>query len=120
MIAEEVPRREDGGGYRFAVLGDFEADEWQLFQRLYEKTRREMGQRRIKYTEYGLQLTDRDRLVGRIESDFQAEGRLPLLAVDGRAVTWDAVGSMLMTYEGFTLHFSASARLGTFRSTPHA
>ena len=28
MIAEEIPRREDGGGYRFAILGDFEADAW--------------------------------------------------------------------------------------------
>ncbi len=103
MIAEEVPRPTDGGGYRFAVLGDFEADAWGLFQRLHAKMRHEMGDRHIQYTEYGWQLTKRESLVGRIESDLNADDRRPLLIVDGKALTWDDVGRMLMTYEGFTL-----------------
>jgi hypothetical protein len=45
-----------------------------LFQRLYEKMRREMGKRHIQRTEYGWQPTRQDSLVGRIESDLTAEG----------------------------------------------
>jgi hypothetical protein len=105
MIAEEVPRRQ-GGGYRFAVLGDFEADAWHVFQLLYQKMRREMAVRHIEYTEHGWQLTDRDRLVGRIEWDEDADGVTPVLVVDGKALTWDEIGRMLMTFEGFTLNAS--------------
>ena len=103
MRAEEVPRRERGG-YRFAVLGDFEADAWQLFQRLYQKMRRELAVRHIEQTEHGWQLIDGDRLAGRIEWDDDADGVTPLLVVDGKALTWDEVSEMLMSHEGFTLH----------------
>ena len=106
LIAEEVPSREDRGGYRFAILGDFEADAWQLFQRLYVKMQRELNERHIEYSEYGWRLTDRDRVIGRIDSDPDpdAEDGLPLLVVDGKALKWNDVGRMLMQYEGFTLH----------------
>jgi hypothetical protein len=103
MSAEEVPRRA-GGGYRFEVLGDFEADAWELFQRLYEKMRRELAVRHIELTEHGWQLTNRDELVGRIEWDEDTDGATPVLVVDGHALAWDDVGRMLMTFEGFTLH----------------
>jgi len=103
MLAQEVPRR-GRGGYRFEVLGDFEADAWELFQRLYEKMRREMAIRHIEHTEHGWQLTEGDTLVGRIEWDDETDGQTPLLVVDGEALTWHEVGRMLMTFEGFTLH----------------
>lgn len=103
MFAQEVPRRA-GGGYRFEVLGDFEADAWELFKRLYEKMRREMMARHIEQTEHGWQLTERDELVGRIEWNEDTDGATPVLVVDGKALTWDEVGRMLMTFEGFTLH----------------
>jgi hypothetical protein len=103
MIAQEVPRRK-GGGYRFAVLGDVEVDALTLFQRLYEKVRRELSARHFEHTEHGWQLTDRDELVGRIEWDEDAGGATPVLVVDGKALSWDEVGRMLMTFEGFTLH----------------
>lgn len=102
MLAEEVPRRERGG-YRFEVLGDLEADAWELFQRLYEKMRREMAIRHIGHTEHGWQIVEGSRLVGRIERDPDTGGATPLLVVDGKPLTWDQVGRMLMTFEGFTL-----------------
>ena len=103
MIAEEVPRPERGG-FRFAVLGDYEADAWELFRRLYDKMKREMAVRHVEHTEFGWQLTKGDRLVGRIEWDDRTDGRVPVLVVDGRPFSWDEVGRMLMTFEGFTLH----------------
>ncbi len=102
LEAVESPRREQGG-YRFAVLGDFEADSWDLFQRLYEKMRREMAIRHVDRTTHGWQVGSEQRLVGRIEWDSGTDGRLPLLVIDGRPFTWEEVGRMLMTFEGFTL-----------------
>jgi len=103
MVAEEVPRPERGG-FRFAVLGDYEADAWELFRRLYDKMKREIAVRHVEHTEFGWQLTKGERLVGRIEWDEETGGAIPLLVVDGRAYSWDEVGRMLMTFEGFTLY----------------
>ena len=103
MYGQETPRR-DGGGYRFEILGDFEADVWELFHRLYEKMRREMRVRHIEQTEHGWELTDRDELMGRIAWHENTDGATPVLVVDGNALTWDEAGRMLMTFEGFTLH----------------
>jgi len=90
-------------GYRFAVLGDFEADASDLFQLLYATMRREIATRHVHRTEYGWQLTSDQRLVGRIEWDPDSDARLPLVVIDGKAFTWEQVGHMLMTFEGFTL-----------------
>jgi len=43
-------------------------------------------------------------LAGRIEWDEETDGATPLLVVDGKPYSWDEVGRMLMTFEGFTLH----------------
>jgi hypothetical protein len=89
-------------GYHFAILGDFEEDPWALFQRLYAKMQRELATRHVHHTEFGWQLTSEQRLVGRIESDLDRDVRLPLIVVDGKPFTWEQVGHMLMTFEGFT------------------
>jgi len=38
---------------------------------------------------------------GRIEWDESQEGRVPLVTVDGREITWDEFGRMLMNFEGW-------------------
>jgi hypothetical protein len=38
--------------------------------------------------------------VGPIWDDAE-DGRLPLLVIDGREITWEEFGRMLMTFEGF-------------------
>ena len=48
--------------------------------------------------------TDAHRLSRVIEWDPETEGGLPLLIVDGRTFTWDQIGHMMMTFEGFTLN----------------
>lgn len=87
--------------YRFAILGDFEADPWELFQQLYAKMRREIATRHVQRTEFGWQLTRDQRLVGRIESDLNSDTRMPLVVIDGKPFTWEEVA--LMTFEGFRL-----------------
>lgn len=86
-------------GYRFAVLGDFQAQAWELFQRLYATMRREMASRHVHRTDFGWQLTSDQHFLGRIEWDQESDGRVPLIVIDGKAFTWEQVGRMLMTFE---------------------
>ena len=90
-------------GYEFSVLGDFEANVWDLFRLLYERIRRELAVRHIERGELGWRITDARRLAGRIVWDPDRAGEVPMLVVDGRPFTWDEVGRMLMSFEGFTL-----------------
>lgn len=102
MIAREITKS-DEPGYRFAVLDDIEADAWVLFQRLHARVRQELAKRHVHRTEFGWQLTEGRRFVGRIEWDDETGGSVPLVVIDGKAFTWEQVGHMLMTFEGFTI-----------------
>ena len=95
--------RKAEGGYRFEILGDLEADAQDLFRLLRERIRQALSVRHVQQTEHGWQLTQAHRLSGVIEWDAETDGALPLLIVDGRTFTWDQIGRMLMTFEGFTL-----------------
>jgi hypothetical protein len=48
-----------------------------------------------------LSLTDDLKVRGRFEWDNETDGELPLLVIDGKAVTWDEFGRILMTFEGW-------------------
>lgn len=104
MYAREVGKRGARGGYRFEILGDFETGARDLFKLLRERIRQGLGVRHVEKTEHGWQLTQAHRLSGVIEWDPETEGALPLLIVDGRTFTWDQIGRMMMTFEGFTLN----------------
>jgi hypothetical protein len=90
-------------GYQFQVLGDHEADARDLFRRLHTKMRREMAVKHVEVTDIGWQIGQNQRIVGRIEWDPDTDGAVPLLVIDGKPFTWEQVGRMLMTFEGFTV-----------------
>ena len=48
-----------------------------------------------------MQIADHQIVRGRIECDADNDDRMPLLAVDGKEITWQEMGRMLMTFEGF-------------------
>ena len=104
MYAREVRKRGARGGYRFEILGDFETDARDLFELLRERIRQGLSVRHVEKTEHGWQLTPAHRLNGVIEWDPETKGALPLLNVDGRTFSWDQIGRMMMTFEGFTLN----------------
>jgi hypothetical protein len=59
----------------------------------------------------------RTRLLGsmvavreRIESDATEDGRVPLLVIDGREVSWEDFGQMLMTFEGWQFRLEIGDR----------
>ena len=67
-----------------------------------------MAERHVVRGDYGWQLAEGDRLVGRLswDPDPDADDSLPLVIIDGRAFKWEDVGRMLRHREGFTVHLS--------------
>jgi len=87
-------------GYQFQTIGDAEEDLLGLLSRLIAKMRRALSVTHVEDGEYGLQIAD--RLVrGRIGWDEAEDGRVPLVIVDGREITWNEFGRMLMCFEGW-------------------
>ena len=82
------------------MIGDPKEDLWVLFGRLLEKMRRGLAQRHLMQSTYGLEIGEEGAVRARIGYDEFAKG-LPLLTIDGREITWDDFGRMLMTYQGW-------------------
>ncbi len=98
---EFVPEGQEG--YEFSVLGDFDANVWDLFRVLYDRIQHGLGVRHVERGELGWRITEARHLVGRIAWDPDRAGEVPLLVIDGKTFSWDQVGRMLMAFEGFTL-----------------
>lgn len=88
-------------GYFFQIIGAPGEDQLVLFGRLVEKMRRALSVKHLRDGDYGLQISDQGIVRGRIGWDECQDGRLPLLVIDGREISWDQFGSMLMSYEGW-------------------
>ncbi|MEW6668586.1 MAG: hypothetical protein AB1512_25520 [Thermodesulfobacteriota bacterium] len=91
-------------GYELTVHGDAEDDMLHLFGKLFEKMRRALERKHIEkgnLTRY--QITNAGIVRGHITWDDDQGGRVPCLVVDGKELSWEEFGRMLMTYEGFNL-----------------
>ncbi len=88
-------------GYQFQIIGDPEEDLLVLFGRLIQKIRRGLTTKHLRRGEFGLQISD-DRVVkAMIQWDKDQDGRVPLVIIDGQEITWEELGRMLMTFEGW-------------------
>jgi hypothetical protein len=102
-VALDAFQLRDGSpsGYQFHVAGDPEEDLMVLLGRLIEKIRRGLSTKHLTDGEHGVQISE-DRVVrGRIAWDDAQDGRLPLLIIDGQDITWEELGRMLMSFEGW-------------------
>jgi hypothetical protein len=89
-------------GSQFQLIGEAEADLLALLGQLIEKIRRALSVRHVVMGKYGWKIADR-AVRGRIAWDRAEDGRVPLVVIDGREFTWDELGRMMMTFEGW--HF---------------
>lgn len=87
-------------GYQFQQLGDPGEELLVIVGRLIQKIRRTLAVKHITNGRLGPAIIDRC-VRGYIEYDDQADGRLPLVVVDGRPMAWDELGAMLITFEGW-------------------
>ena len=107
MVVLEAFELKNGApaGYRFQLIADPGEDRFAQLARLVQKMRRALGTRYLDDSPHGLQIKDME-VRGHIEADLSDEGnlfdaRLPMLIIDGREVTWEEFGHMLMTFEGY-------------------
>jgi hypothetical protein len=88
-------------GYRFQVIGDPDHDLMVLLGKLIEKMRRALSIKHIENGELGLQIAEHMTVRGLVKWDEASDGRVPLLFIDGRKITWEEFGQMLMSFEGW-------------------
>ena len=89
-------------GYRFSVMGDPDEGSLELYMSLFTRVCRALGRKHIELGDLGWRITDDNMVRGRIDSNPDIEyDRVPLLVIDGKDITWEEFGRMLMTYEGF-------------------
>ncbi len=88
-------------GYEFSVIADAEQDLFVTFQELFERIRRELGRRHIEPDGDGYRITQDDVVRGQISEDLDSVERMPLLIIDGKPVTWEALGRMVAPNVGF-------------------
>ncbi len=95
-LLDDEPR-----GYHFQVLGDPQGDLFALMGQLVERMRRALALRHLEYDEqFGWTIADL-LARGRIDWDEEQEGRVPLIVIDGREISWEQFGRMLMNFEGW-------------------
>ena len=102
-------KRGEPAGYQFQILGGPDDDVLALLGRLVERMRRTLSVNHLVPSEHGLQIADQT-VRARIEWDETQDGRMPLLVIDGREVSWEEFGRMLMTFEGWQFRMQIGDR----------
>jgi hypothetical protein len=87
-------------GYEFQVIGPPGSDRLGLVGQLIQKIRRGLAVKHLKDGQFGVDIAD-TVVRARISWDEEQDGRVPLLVIDGRPMTWDHLGRLLMKFEGF-------------------
>ncbi len=99
-IKDGIPR-----GYHFQVIGSNpEGEPLVLFKELYERMRRALSQKHLDNDDdYGPHISNEGIARGRIDIDLDdSEGdRKPLMVIDGKEISWQEFGRMLLEYEGW-------------------
>ena len=93
-------KRGQPAGYQFQIVDDSEVELVSLLGRLIERMRRSLSVKDLVPNDQQLQIADKTAR-GRIEWDESKHERMPLLVIDGRDVSWEEFGRMLMTFEGW-------------------
>lgn len=86
-------------GYKFQLIGKPEEDLFKLLGQLIQRIRKALSVKHIEDGKYGLQIVE-SLVKGRIEWDENEGGRVPVMVVDGREISWEEFGQMLMSHEG--------------------
>jgi hypothetical protein len=99
------------GGYQFQVLGHAEEDLFDLMGQMVPRIRRLLAQRHLKTDPHMPGLHIADLLVrGRITWDETEDGRLPMLVIDGKEISWERFGRMVTGFEGWQFKFEIKDR----------
>ena len=94
-------------GYEFQAVGDLQDDPLELLGKLIGRMRRALAVVHLEDSAHGPQVSDRLILRGTIDNDPDVDERVPRVVIDGRDISWDELGRMVATFEGwqFKLEF---------------
>jgi len=92
-------------GYEFSMTGDTEDGIFPLFSNLYERMIKTLNRKHIfknKDTD-DWQITGANIVRGQISCNKKSIGysRKPMMIIDGKEISWEDFGKMLIPYEGF-------------------
>jgi len=90
-----------GAGYELEILGDFDADPLELFRSLNARMQRALCRRHLEVRDGSLAIRPEGVVRALIDRDDESDEDLPVVVIDGRPVTWEAFGRMLLRYEGW-------------------
>lgn len=92
-------------GYHFAVHGAVDVDQQLLFQQLHMKVKQGVSKQYLTEETFPMSATkylqmSSEEMVGRISSseDYDPE---PLLIIDGKPISWEELGKVVLGHEGF-------------------
>ena len=87
-------------GYQFQIIADPEDDLMVLLGLLIEKIRRALSVKHLVQRNSSWAIADHRLVRAVIQADAS---RMPVLAIDGREVSWPEFGRMIADYEGWQL-----------------
>jgi len=88
-------------GYQFQVIGEAEADLFELMGQMVARMRRSLGQQHLT-VELGFGLVIADWEVrAQITSDANEAFGVPVLIIDGQEISWEEFGRMILGFEGW-------------------
>ena len=89
------------GGYCFSVMGYAEDDLIGLFTKLIDKVQRQVSMKHIEIADsYGYVINDNGTVRGYIADDPEND-LVPCMVIDGKELSWEEFGRMVMVYNGF-------------------
>lgn len=97
---------DDDIGYKFVVHAQMDENPKISLRRLYQKVQNGLSKTFIEdETAYSQKFytLKTDQFTGRIEWDDAYDGRIPQIVIDGKTYSWEQIGEMMMTYEGFII-----------------
>lgn len=89
-------------GYHIEVMGDPEDKLFLLYNKLLGKMRRVLTRKHIEEDDFGWYINEDHTVRGTIEEDDTIDGPLPGVVIDGKWFSWDELGYMVNTYQGFS------------------
>ena len=100
-------------GYEFLIYGDAEGDLFGLFAKLVDHIRCELGRKHIENGDLAQYAITKDDIVrGQIQWDDDTDGQLPCLVIDGKELSWNELGRMLTSYEGWNFKLKIFEGIG--------
>jgi hypothetical protein len=104
IFMEAVENKDNG--YQFAVHGELDGDQKELYKRLVEKVQKGIQRFHIEEGRFPngqkYQTIAHNEVIGRLDYDPYNEST-PLVIIDGKPYTWEQLGEMVMSFEGFQI-----------------